>query len=162
MSLNYDLSVVRSTLGPEKWVTLTTSPDTQDKPEGEQKWHPITDALIWLSLAVDLGHIDEKNVDEWCFRIGLLHTLSGPRSGDVTFNARSFRINRNDIVNHVGLTTNVATRSRAAWLARLFKNGSTDERAVAIKQTQEPSAAEQVNAAWAVCEAEKAAGHPRA
>lgn len=152
MSLNFDLSAVKQRLG-DRWDEITTSPDTLGAPEGEQRWHAVTDFLIWASLEVDLGDVTEKNVDEWCFRLGLLRLTTENFEGDVRRDIGDFKLNRNDIVNHIGMRTNVTTKTRANWLARIFKTGSFDEKNVlkitGFMPTQEPSAAERVNTAYA-------------
>lgn len=161
MSLNFDLTAVKQRLG-DRWDEITTSPDTLGAPEGEQRWHAVTDFLICTSMAVDLGEISEKNVDEWCFRLGLLRlTTAGDFKGDVRGGLGDFKLNRNDIVNHVGMRTNVTTKTRANWLARTFRSGSFDEKNVlkiaGFMPTQEPSAAERVNTAYAVYAAKQTA-----
>lgn len=157
MALNFDLSAVKTRLG-DRWDELTTSPDTRGKPEGEQKWHPVTDTLIWMSMAVDLGTITEANLDEWNFRVGLLRKCSG--RPHMTGGVGDFDIQRQDLVNHIGMVTNVTTKKRSQWLARIFAEGSYDEKNVTLGTGQ--SAAEQINAAvaaWNEKEAAKAAAN---
>jgi len=81
-----------------------------------------THALIWATLSVDLPGITEKNVEEFFWRIKTAEKLSGAfvrkseNDGivDVLFT-------REDIERRIGLSTNVATKPRIAWVARVVK-----------------------------------------
>lgn len=160
MSLNFDLSKVKERLG-DRWNEITTSPDTLNEPEGSQKWHAVTDFLIWSTMALDLNRITEENVDEWCFRLGLLNVVTKhyrPDSFNVIGGIGGFNLNRVDIENHIGLSTNVTGRSRKEWLNRIFAAGSSDSNRVSlIRPGDMLSAAEQVNAAYAAYVAKEAA-----
>lgn len=133
MSLNFDLSAVKTRLG-DRWEEVTTSPDTRHLPEDQQKWHPVTDTLIWMALAVDLGKITEDNVDEWCFRVGLINRITG--RPNLSGGLGDYTLTRKDIENHIGMRTNVTTRSRSAWLTRIFKPGSIDSNMVLLADTE--------------------------
>lgn len=133
MSLNFDLSAVKTRLG-DRWDEVTTSPETRDLPEGQQKWHPVTDTLIWMSMAVDLGKITEANVDEWCFRIGLINRITG--KPNLRGSLGVYTLTRKDIENHIGMTTNVTTKTRSSWLTRIFKPGSVDSNKVSLQATE--------------------------
>lgn len=133
MSLNFDLSAVKTRLG-DRWEEVTTSPDTRHLPEDQQKWHPVTDTLIWMALAVDLGKITEDNIDEWCFRVGLINRITG--RPNLSGGLGDYTLTRKDIENHIGMSTNVTTRSRSAWLTRIFKPGSMDSNMVSLADTE--------------------------
>ena len=144
MSLNFDLTAVAERLG-DRYDLITTSPETRGKPDDEQKWHPVTDRLIWLTMAVDLGVITEANLDEWCFRVALIEKLDGPT---FTFmDGRKVSMTRKDIENHIGLRTNVSDKKRAAWVARIV--AGADDRLKLASGEPEPglaiSAGEQID-----------------
>ena len=106
MPLNFDVSQVKD------YKTLCTDP------HDSKKWHPVTNCLIHKTMAVDLGDINERNVDEWWYRVRLLQLLDGP---DFEFNdGQKFCLTYRDIKAHVGLRTNVTTKARTYWLKRLF------------------------------------------
>lgn len=138
MSLNFDLTKVRERLGEERWDLITTSYETRGKPDGNQQWHPVTDALIWATMMVDLGSITEKNIDEWCFRMGLILKLTG--KAHLVGSLGSYFISRADIENHIGLKTNVTTKSRSAFLTKIFGHNSSDEKACMAAMVHEKSA----------------------
>ena len=133
MSLNFDLSAVKTRLG-DRWDEITTSPETRHLPDGPQKWHPVTDTLIGMTMAVDLGKIAEENVDEWCFRVGLINRITG--RANLSGSLGEYTLTRKDIENHIGMHTNVTTRTRSAWLTRIFKPGSIDSDKVSLTATE--------------------------
>lgn len=147
MSLNFNLTEVAKNLGPD-YDRITTSPETQDLPAERRKRHPVTETIIWMSLAVDLNEITKNNVDEWVFRMNLLNALPKGSVGRLQGDLGSFLVNRLDIVNHIGMKTNAANRTRAAWLARIFRKGSYDAKALE-KDESTLSAASQINNAYA-------------
>ncbi len=74
------------------------------------KEHAIAERLIWETIAVDLGSITEKNLDEWVFRMAVLQTLRN-RMND------SFGPVTKDFLRpYIGLYTNVADTSRAKFM----------------------------------------------
>jgi hypothetical protein len=78
-----------------------------------RRLNPVTDALIWATMSVDLGRITEKNVDEWAYRLTIVQALYGARlqSSDGTPRPLSLQ----DVVDHIGLSTNVHTKGTAEW-----------------------------------------------
>ena len=77
----------------------------------------IRHALIWAAIGLDLGSITEKNVDEWVFRLWHQHRIKldfmwlgeDPNPKELEGWVRRW----------VGLSTNVTTRTRSAWLKRI-------------------------------------------
>ena len=76
----------------------------------------IRTALIWATMALDLGSITEKNVDEWVFRLmhqkrlGLNYTYIDDevKPAEVEGWVRRW----------IGLVTNVSSKPRKQWLKR--------------------------------------------
>lgn len=72
--------------------------------------------LIWGAMAVDLGGVTAKNVDEWMFRlkyqevVGLDYISLGEMDRDML---------RAGLTRWIGLGTNVATLTRKKWLAKV-------------------------------------------
>lgn len=110
MSLNFDYSKV---------ATLPNGDDPKHQPLDEKRWHSVGDALVWQSLAVGLGVIDDKNIDKWVQRISLLQSIDGPllRWGDGT----KAYITRRDIEAFKGLRTNVSAKSDAEFAKSLLQ-----------------------------------------
>ena len=132
----------------------------------------ITESLIWATLAVDLGTINEANVDEWLFRLSVMqthsrvrnreefgfvgcvnvvatsdddpavaatprgqHTPDGRRvmgyADDVTA-AVTYRLpTREELAKRFGLSTNVTSLSREAWMTQTMKHIREDAEGIA-------------------------------
>lgn len=104
MSLNFDFSKIAN------FETLTKHPADPDR------YHPVTDKLIWHCLSVSLRSITEANAEEFYWRVRLLQRLDGPElqwNDDV-----SAFITLQDIRDHIGLSTNVTELKRDKWLAQ--------------------------------------------
>lgn len=102
MSLNWNLS---------KIANHETLAWTQDG-----TMNPRTEALIWSTLAIDMGEITPKNVDEFWHRLDLYQHSVGALLGNV--NGDIF-LTRDDVVAHTGLKVNVTMKSRRAWHTRM-------------------------------------------
>ena len=113
MSLNFDFSTMIERLGQAEYDRIT------DSPFEKGKWHPVTDALIWRCMSLEMRGIDEKNVDEFIWRCKFLQSLTGTH--DMANNKMDIWITEQDIRNHIGLSTNVTQKTRDQWL-RGFKN----------------------------------------
>lgn len=119
MALNFDV------LNVKDFKTVCSHPIEKGK------WHPVTNALIWKTLQVDLGDINDRNVDEWWYRVRLLQLLEGP---ELQFNeGPPAYLTYRDIKMHVGLRTNVTTRARTYWLKRMF---NPSQKLAALSQTK--------------------------
>ena len=96
------------------WDTEKCNPPL---PEGDDDKNLRT-TLIWGSLAVDLGSITAKNVEEWMFRlkfqeaIGLDYLSLGEMSDDPD-------ALRAGLTRWIGLTTNVQTMTRKKWVTKV-------------------------------------------
>lgn len=72
--------------------------------------------LIWGAMAVDLGSVTAKNIEEWMFRmkyqevVGLDYISLGDMDGDSL---------RAGLTRWIGLSTNVAPLTRKKWLAKV-------------------------------------------
>ncbi len=76
----------------------------------------VTNGLIWSTLSVGLGEITEKNVDEWMVRLALVDKLLGTM---LKKNGESRPFTRDEVVTHIGLTTNVSNEKRPGWAKRM-------------------------------------------
>jgi hypothetical protein len=103
MSLNWNLSKIANT------ETTCWRKDSS----GEEVMRGITHTLIFATMAVDLGEISAKNVDEWLVRlqcIGRVYADEGWSS-----------ITRQNLTDHIGLNTNVSNKTRKQFLAKMGK-----------------------------------------
>lgn len=106
MAMHFDVGNIKN------WKTVCSHP-TDSK-----KWHPVTSALIEKSMSVDLGDINDRNVDEWWYRLRLLQLLDG---AEIKFeDGTEIFLTYRDVKMHVGLRTNVSTKARTYWLKRMF------------------------------------------
>ena len=76
----------------------------------------INEAIVWLSMGVNLQGITEDNVDEFCVRAAFLQALFGPYLSHGIF------ITDEMIRRRVGLHTNVSNEDRESWMARQLRN----------------------------------------
>lgn len=135
MSLDWNIGKV-----PNKEKTCYIGSDPQTK-----TLNPVTEALTWRSMSLDIGLIEERNVPEWLFRTRYYSRLFGKplnRMIEVCGHCgqdkrecgddgtckhewkqemESFDFSPEDIRAHIGLYTNVRTLSRAGFLKKVQK-----------------------------------------
>lgn len=105
MSLDYRLTMI------DNWREVCLRP-SEEHP-GSQRLARKTNALIWAGLLVELGTITKKNADEWDFRLRCIYKIGlGPTED-------KDRPNIVDIVEHIGLRTNVGTETRRHFMNRV-------------------------------------------
>lgn len=94
MSLSFDLKKVENST--ELW--------------GEHDVNPVTKAIIFYCPLIQMGEITEKNWQEFYRRVSAWETVFDPLlyNGD-----GKVRITAADVKRHIGLTTNVITKSNA-------------------------------------------------
>lgn len=109
--------------------------------KGEETLNPVTEALIWLTMEIDIGRFTEKNIGEVIFRLRVFSRLFGkpltrsvvrclgcrgvisegttchacteefPKFGDFEY----YDFSQEEVRAHIGLSTNVGDESRAAF-----------------------------------------------
>ena len=134
MSLNYNLSKIKN----YKEVCFLTHKDTPEDPVAELvrtsqgRWfydgdardycicsNPVTDALIWLTIDIDLGSITTKNVADFYLRVSCVEKMIGARLRDST-TLKERPITLEDVQAHIGLSVNVADRSWGSFSNKLM------------------------------------------
>lgn len=73
----------------------------------------ITDAIVWHTLGIDMGEITEANWPEVAARIRFNEKLIGAMC---THQGEEYYITPEDVKRRIGLSTNVITKGRGAWL----------------------------------------------
>lgn len=122
MALTWNIAGMEKRLGKEAAHKFTTSPfPREDGGKGEQ-WHPVTDAIVWRLMAVGIASITEENYEKVYFRVRTYEHLTGSamayeREGEL----RRCPLTRQDIINHIGLSTNVSTLTDAKWKEKILK-----------------------------------------
>ena len=104
MSLNWNLSKIANT------ESVCWHKDSS----GEETMRGITHTLIFATMAVDLGAITAKNVDEWLVRVHVLARVSNDHGW--------LGITREKLVAHIGLSTNVSNKTRKQFMGRMAKS----------------------------------------
>lgn len=98
MSLNWELSDC------EDWEEL----------KSDEEW-PITNGIIWLTIAVDMGHITEENWEHFYSRVWLFEKVYGA----FLYDANGPRpIKAEEIKRRIGLHTNVPYVPHDRWVMR--------------------------------------------
>lgn len=94
----------------------------------------MTSHLIWATMFVEIGEIKEDNAGEFYARLSLLYGI-GEAITHVRGDGEDVLASAEDIVAHIGLKTNVTTRTRRQWLGRPggYVSGPMDERAKKVK-----------------------------
>ena len=103
MALNYNFSKVK---------------DHEALHENQSEWGK-TDTLIWLTMAVGLGGITEKNYVEFYARIKFLEKLSGAMAH---VGREEYFFTIDDIKRRIGLETNVSNTTRKQFVDLKTKN----------------------------------------
>jgi len=113
MSLDYELGEIAN----YKEVCYTGEP-------GERKMSPVTHALIFRTMGVDIGHITEKNYLEFYTRAKFVAALFGSNLMEADehggYKERDFTLE--EIRAHIGLGTNVIDKTRAYFVKRQIDN----------------------------------------
>ena len=127
MSLNWTVSDIAD------WesVCYMTAPcdiPTQGITEGDRMMNPLTNALIWSTIAVDLPGITRENAPEFFARLRFTERLDGPfliraegPDGKRPEGEDAF-LTVDEVIDHIGLTANVTPKSRSAWLKKLSRD----------------------------------------
>ena len=122
MSLNWNLEKVKDQ--DICWVEATQDDPNHGIVAGEKYMSPVTNSLIWSTIAVDLPGITEANASEFFARIRIWETLFGAFlvraevDGKRPEGTAAF-ITEDEVIAHIGLTCNVSPVSRAKWLKRI-------------------------------------------
>ena len=106
MSLDWDITEVKN----HEEITVEGAP-----------W-VITETLIWLTMAVDMGQITEENHEEFFKRVSIWETIHGPsmhKWNKETEEREPMPMTLEDVERRIGLSTNVITRDREEWGERI-------------------------------------------
>jgi hypothetical protein len=113
MPLTFDFSDMISRVGREEFDKRT------DHPTEAGKWHPVTDALIWASMATGVPALkDEATADKFADRLLAYQAISG---GDILTSTGRVVITREDVHAHIGMRTNASTLTDAQFAKNLAR-----------------------------------------
>lgn len=108
MALNFDVSNIKD------YPTITTSPFD------ENKWHPITEYLVYGLMGIGVSEIKAGNVDEVFRRVAIHQKLYGAAL-EYHIPPTKIYLTIQDIKNHIGLRVNVSNMTAAEFNKRVFK-----------------------------------------
>jgi len=86
----------------------------------DDNWQ-VTNALVWLTMGVDLGEIDVSNVNDFYARIKVWERVCGHLL------IAPYYITFEDVFRRVGLSSNVSNQSLNEWLKRVIKIANSKE-----------------------------------
>jgi hypothetical protein len=137
MSLNFSFKKVHN------YEEVTSNPANPDE------WHPVADALVWLSLICGYGEITAKNVDKVIARIMAYQSVTGAYLS-AKGGAVKVYITPEDVRRFIGLSTNASVFTDAQWrrmLGQIAADGglSLSRR---LEKAQTPTALSQVQNIW--------------
>lgn len=117
MSLNWDLRDVKD---EACWIKVRTD----EEGSTEKRMHPITEGIIFLTLAVDMGEITEKNHEEFFLRLRMWETCRG------CLLTRDTPVTLKEVRDRIGLRVNVNTTTMSAFkrkLAEVVERAARDD-----------------------------------
>jgi hypothetical protein len=123
MSLNWDLSEVKNYEQTCFYEAREDDPN-HGVTKGDRMLNPVTNALIWATMQVDLPGITEENAPEFFARLRFTELFDGPmliravgEDGKRPDRENSY-LTEGEVLAHVGLRCNVTKKSRVQWLRR--------------------------------------------
>lgn len=105
--------------------------EAKDPETGEQPMTAQFNAAIWNMMAIGLGSLTDKNIAEAMARTKMREEMGGACMSKGEADGRG-GVKIVDVYLwprlplFIGLSTNVSTESRTAWLARMFKKELQD------------------------------------
>jgi hypothetical protein len=107
-------------------------PDAQ----GRRELNPVTNAIIWMCMATDIGEITAANAEEFYIRAYAWERMNGPmlRNGDGT----ERYLTAFDVREHVGIHTNVFPKTTVSRYARKLYDGAEDRAKYAWQRAMSP------------------------
>lgn len=114
MSLNFNYKKVA------EWEAASTHPCSP------HEWHPIGNALVWMSMVCGYGEITEKNATKVAQRLMEYQAIEGPLLEYTVPDAAGGRTSRRlyiaepEVQRYVGLTTNASTMTDREWNKKLL------------------------------------------
>ena len=126
MTLSYNFAGMINRIGKEKFNEITNHPTEKGH------WHPVTDALIWVTMGIGIGDITEKNVNEFADRVLTLQAATG---GLIATTKESIVVTREDVEAHIGMTTNVFPKwTKTKFYAHIARVAKDEGERMSLRQ----------------------------
>lgn len=118
---------------------VTNYEEVTTHPADDTRWHPVADALVWLSLICGYREITLKNVDKVISRVMTYQAVGGSYFRGVYITAQ-------DIRRFVGMTTNASVMTDAQWAKRIASIATDQGKALhnRLENAQTPSALSEI------------------
>jgi hypothetical protein len=117
MSLNWDITNVQNK-DEVCWIIASEDYPTRGISKGSKVLNPVTESLIFASMATGIGTITEENASEVYARISFIEKVSGA----LMYRGEGWEglpnITPEEVQAHIGLSTNASFKdeTRAKWL----------------------------------------------
>lgn len=137
MSLNFSYKNVA------EWEAASTHPCAP------KEWHPIGEALVWMSMVCGYNEITEKNAVKVAQRLMEYQTIEGPLLSYTTPGEDGAEVSRKlyidvpEVKRYIGLTTNAGTMTDREWNKKLLDLVSTSAAELRYFRRNDASALEQ-------------------
>ena len=137
MSLNFSFKKVND------FEAVTTDPADPNR------WHPVADALVWLSLICGYREITLKNVDKVIARIMAYQSVTGAYLS-ANGGAVKVYITPEDVRRFIGLSTNASVMTDVQWAKHIARIATDQGKTLRhkLENAQTPSALSQVQRIW--------------
>jgi hypothetical protein len=121
MALTWNIAGMEKHLGKEGAHKFTTSPFSREDGGTGEQWHPVTEAIVWRLMAVGMSSITLENLEKVYIRVRTYEHLADTAMA-FERNGKLCRcpITRQDIINHIGLSTNVSTLTDAQFKQKIY------------------------------------------
>jgi len=91
--------------------------------DGQEYMNPCTESLIWMTMAIGIGKITEENAADVYARISMWEDLFDTMMSKFENGKRiAVPITAQDVVDHIGLRTNVGKETEASFRKRVADN----------------------------------------
>lgn len=114
MPLTWDVTNVK-----DKNVVTTHPEDLANNADRKDwRWNPVTECIVFGLMAAGIREITAENIEQVWYRIGTLEVVLG---GSLNLNGERVCLTKADLIQHIGLTTNVSTKSAKAFDVQLLQ-----------------------------------------
>lgn len=147
MSLNWDLSKVKN------HDKLCYEDRAEEDGSVASYLTTTTEQLIWSTMIVDLRGITPDNAAEFWDRLSMYEKCCGPMRFNYDTESKKrtpVYYTKQDVINHIGLSTNVSPTTRAQFLKKLGQMAiehATGKRRISTTLAKGPLVAEEIQPA---------------
>jgi len=126
VALTYELGKIAD------WESVCFIEAVADNPghgitKGDRIMNPVTETLIFASIAVGCRGISESNSETFFKRLAVYEKLFGAFMYRAQDHVGSPEITPEEVIAHIGLTTNVSPETDSVWLKRIMGHALSDE-----------------------------------